>query len=147
MKYAGFWIRLVADILDSILLTLTSWMVEYFILGMVYWIGRFTAPFSDAFNAFTLQLLNIGIYFCIALPYYVIGHYRWGTTLGKKPLKIYVINAHDQASITLRQSVIRFFAYGLSYALFLCGFIMAAFQPEKRALHDLLAGTMSIRKG
>jgi uncharacterized RDD family membrane protein YckC len=154
VRYAGFWIRLVADIVDSLILTIASWIVEYALLGVFYlgWMmieksrGGGVPPFGEAFDAFRLQVLNIGLYFCVSFPYYVWGHFRWGTTLGKRPFGIYVLRADDHGSITLKQSIGRFFGYGLSYALFFCGFIMAAFHPDKRALHDLLAGTISIRK-
>jgi uncharacterized RDD family membrane protein YckC len=48
--------------------------------------------------------------------------------------------------ISLKQSWIRCLSYTLSYLPMCAGFIMAAFQPEKRALHDLIAGTVSIVK-
>ncbi len=154
VRYAGFWIRLLADILDGLILTVVSWILQMAILGVFYgiWValgrarGEMVPGFAEAFSPFFLQMFNVGVYFCIAFPYYVWGHFRWGTTLGKLPLRIYVVQAESLASVTLKQSIIRFFGYGLSYAIFLTGFLMAAFQPEKRALHDLLAGTVSVRK-
>jgi uncharacterized RDD family membrane protein YckC len=152
MRYAGFWIRLAADIIDSIILQLASYLIEFillwiFYLGWSFWLtqqGQTAPPFSDAFNALWLQIFNLGIYFVIAFPYFVWGHFKYGTTLGKLPFKIFVVQYSSGAPITLKQSIGRFFAYGLSYIVLCTGFIMAAFQPEKRALHDLLAGTASI---
>jgi uncharacterized RDD family membrane protein YckC len=34
--------------------------------------------------------------------------------------------------------------YTVSYLIIGCGFFMAAFHPQKKALHDLLAGTVSV---
>ncbi|OFZ79983.1 MAG: hypothetical protein A3K03_13245 [Bdellovibrionales bacterium RIFOXYD1_FULL_44_7] len=153
-RYAGFWIRFIADIIDSLILTIVSWILEYALLGLMYGLWSFYArnkglsvpPFSDAFNAFWLQVFNIGVYVVIAFPYYVWGHFRFGTTLGKRPFKIYVVDCESLGPITVGQSIRRFFSYGLSYALLCTGFLMAAFHPQKRALHDLLAGTVSVRR-
>ena len=46
----------------------------------------------------------------------------------------------------MKQSVVRTVGYALSYAPLGAGFLMAAIHPEKRALHDLIAGTVSITK-
>lgn len=90
-----------------------------------------------------IQLLFYGVYSCVAFPYYVWGHFRYGTTLGKKPFGIYVVSAADQGRLTLSQSIIRTAGYVLSSLPFACGYLMAAFHPRKQALHDLIAGTVS----
>jgi uncharacterized RDD family membrane protein YckC len=153
LKYAGFWLRLIADLIDSTILSAVSWLVEMMLLGAVFWIGVLVkgtgvphGAFSDSFNPFMLQIINLVVYAAVAAPYYVIGHYRWGTTLGKLPLKIYVVNAGDAKPITLKQSWIRFIGYLVSYLPLGTGYLMAAFHPEKRALHDLMAGTISVRR-
>jgi uncharacterized RDD family membrane protein YckC len=149
-RYAGFWIRLVADLLDTALLTAVSWFLELILLGAIYFVGAraqsFTGAFSDAFNPFFLQVFNAVLYVLLAIPYYVWGHLRYGTTLGKRPFRIYVVNASDHQPISMKQSWIRCLSYAVSYAPLCAGFIMAAYQPEKRALHDLFAKTVSIIK-
>lgn len=145
-RYAGFWIRLLADLLDTALLTAASWFLELFLLGAVYFTGARAQSFTDAFNPFFLQVFNGALYVVIAIPYYVWGHLRYGTTLGKRPFRIYVVNASDHQPISMKQSWIRCLSYAVSYAPLCAGFIMAAFQPEKRALHDLFAKTVSIVK-
>ena len=138
-KFAGFWIRLVAHIIDSLVLTVASTAPEY-LIAKIFGINL------EMSNAFLLQILNVGLYFCCAFPYYTWGHYRYGTTLGKRPFRIYVVNYKDQAPITVGQSIIRTLAYALSYLPFCTGYLMAAFHPEKRGLHDLVAGTVSVCK-
>jgi uncharacterized RDD family membrane protein YckC len=61
-------------------------------------------------------------------------------------LKIYVVDAKSFKPITLKQSVLRCMGYVVSGLPFLCGYLMAAFHPEKKALHDLIGGTVSIIK-
>lgn len=146
--YAGFWIRLWADIADGTLLTVVSWLLELALLGAVYGVRSALEgsqdSFWDAFNPMLVQVINLVLYAAIAFPYYVIGHFKYGTTLGKRPFRIRVVDARTYESVTFRQSVVRCLSYFLSYLPFSTGFMMAAFQPEKRALHDLIAGTVSI---
>jgi uncharacterized RDD family membrane protein YckC len=68
----------------------------------------------------------------------------WQATLGKKILNLRVT---DEAGnrISFARASGRYFAKFLSTFLMI-GFIMAAFTDRKRALHDILAGTL-VRKG
>jgi uncharacterized RDD family membrane protein YckC len=151
-RYAGFWIRLVADVIDTLLLTVAAWFLELMFLGIVYFVGasagvsQYHKPFNDAFNPFFLQVFNGVLYLLLAIPYFVWGHYRYGTTLGKRPFRIYVVSHDNLLPITLVQSWLRCVGYLVSYLPFGVGYIMVAFQPEKRALHDLMAKTVSIMK-
>jgi uncharacterized RDD family membrane protein YckC len=145
-RYAGFWIRLIADLIDTTVLTVASWFAELMILGIVYWVGHYAQPFQDAFNALWLQIANAVIYTIFAVVYYTWGHYRYGTTLGKKPFRIYVVSESTRQPISMKQSILRTVGYLVSYIPVGAGFLMAAFHPEKRALHDLIAGTVSISK-
>ncbi len=147
-SYAGFWIRLLADIIDSLVLTAVSWFPTYAMEALL--------ENSRPLTTLEVQYVSMGWYFLFAFPYYVFGHTRYGTTLGKKLFNIYVVEfdgnlprvTSDVATwkISLRKSIIRFFAYGLSYLILASGFLMVIVHPEKRGLHDLLSGSGSIRK-
>jgi len=151
IRYAGFWLRFVAEFIDSMLLTIASTVIELMFFGIWYWVrilltGDSGESFSQSYNALLFQVVNAVLYLLLAVPYYSYAHYRYGTTLGKVGLRIYVVNAADHRALSLRQSVIRCLAYTISYLPLMTGFLMAAFHPEKRALHDLIAGTVSIRR-
>jgi uncharacterized RDD family membrane protein YckC len=152
--YAGFWVRFLAHCIDSLILTFISCGLEFGVLGIFYCIkwmlllkqGETPPPFDEAFNAFFLQIFNAGLYFCCAFPYFVWGHFNWGTTLGKRLFSVYVLQEQTQEKITLQQSVARFFLYGLSYLPMGIGFLMVIFHPHKQGLHDLIAKTISVKK-
>lgn len=149
MKYAGFWVRLIAEIIDSVLLTIASYALVYAVIGVYYWVGVLYfggqgEGFHQSISGFWFQVLDMIFYMALAFPYYVWFHYKKGTTLGKVLLNIYVVNDKNFKPITLKQSVIRCLGYVVSGLPFLCGYIMAAFHPEKKALHDLIAGTVSV---
>lgn len=154
MRYAGFWRRLVAYVIDFFVTNVASFAVEEAVFGAMYGVYYVIAryhhapvkPYSDAFDPTLEQVVGVVIYLAIVLPYYIWGTYRFGTTLGKKPLRVQVVRMSDGGPITLRQSTLRCFGYAASYATFGCGFLMAAFHPQKRCLHDLIAGTVSVIK-
>ncbi len=153
-RYAGFWTRFVAWGIDSTIVTIASWLVQFAILGLIYnlmaWYqtrhGQTPASFFETFNFYWLQVFNVGFYASVAFPYYVWGHFKYGTTLGKYPFAIYVVNAADSSPLTLAQSIQRCLGYALSWLLFACGYLMAGFHPRKQGLHDLIAGTMSVTR-
>jgi uncharacterized RDD family membrane protein YckC len=49
--------------------------------------------------------------------------------------------AKDVRSLTTRQAIIRVLVTPLSFLLFFVGFWLALFRRDRRALHDLIAGT------
>jgi uncharacterized RDD family membrane protein YckC len=147
--YAGFWIRFVAAWIDIIVLNFATWFVELLILGVIYWTwllrSKGAVPsYASAFDPVLVQTVALLIYILLAIPYYGWGTYRFGTTLGKRPFRIYVVQEGTYANLTLRQSLLRCLAYVASYLPFGAGFAMAAVHPKKRALHDLIAGTVSV---
>jgi len=154
MHYAGFWRRALAHLIDFCITNGVSWGVEEALLramyGVYFLIARFhhvpMKPYDDAFDPMIEQGVSVVVFLAVALPYYVWGTYRYGTTLGKRPFRISVVNMADGGPITLRQSVVRCLGYVLSYLTLGCGFLMAAFHPQKRCLHDLIAGTVSVVK-
>lgn len=153
INYAGFWVRAVADLIDSLILDLIASMMIFLVLGAVYWIqilflaerGGNTPAFSDFFNPFWIQVELVVLRMIISFFYYSWITFWWGTTPGKLIFKIKVVKAKDLSAITLKQSIIRCLGYVLSYIPFGTGFLMVAFQPEKRGLHDFIAGTICIR--
>lgn len=153
IHYAGFWVRAVADLLDSLLLDVASCLVLLMVLGGVYWAKVAISPletsrpsFFETVDPFFIQILVIGIRGVLSVVYFTWTTYVYGTTAGKRALKIYVVSASSFSPLTLRQSLIRCLSYLVSYLPLGTGFLMVAFHPQKRALHDLIAGTVSLVK-
>ena len=78
-------------------------------------------------------------------------HWRWGQTLGKMAVDIRVVTCRptptspgwltDSGPLTLGCAALRQLASLLSSAIFGVGYLMAGLRRDKRALHDLIAGT------
>lgn len=152
-RHAGFWIRATADLIDSLVLDLATGMIALVGVGILFWTRLLIFKNPDItgegplglFNAFSVQIALVLIRGGLSIPYYTYSTYFYQATLGKWCLKVYVVSAQDHSRITLKQSFIRCFSYALSYLPFGAGFLMVLFNPQKRALHDLLAKTVCLR--
>ncbi len=131
VRPAGFWIRFVAIIIDFFFFLLVQsvlWVAGWAVWGAGIGAGRALWTATHLFNG----LIHAA---------YVIGfHWRWGQTFGKMLMQIRVVSV-DGGPLSLGQSIGRYFATFLSAIILDIGFIMAGLRSDKRALHDLLAGT------
>jgi len=128
---AGFWIRFVAVLIDGVVLILAQGIL--FAAGLIVWGGGMDA--GMAVKGVTSLFSSI-----IGAGYSIVFHWRWGQTLGKMALQIRVVSM-DGGPLSFGQSVGRYFATFLSALILGIGFLMAGARSDKRALHDLLAGT------
>jgi uncharacterized RDD family membrane protein YckC len=142
MRYAGFWIRFAAVFVDGIILRIVSAIVALiFGLGLGAAFGTTQQPGS--FSSTQILVTLIGFVIGVTYETYLIGKY--GATLGKMACKIKVVTPQGEP-ITYGCSFARYFAKILSALILFIGYIMAAFDPEKRALHDRICNTRVIYK-
>jgi uncharacterized RDD family membrane protein YckC len=138
MRYAGFWIRFAAYFLDSIIVGIFN-MVLGFIIGLVAAGGA--GP--DALTGLEVVLNLIGI--VIGVSYFTFFNGRFGATPGKMACGLKIVTADGQP-ITYLRAFARYWALMLSAFMLLIGFIIAAFDEQKRTLHDHICSTRVIRK-
>ena len=133
---AGFWIRLLAYIIDGVLLTLAFALVWPLVSGEAitdYW--QSTEAFSPG-DVFSL-VLN--------LVYYTGAIAIWSTTLGKRPFGLYVVRT-DGSRLSAARALARYLAYFLSAFTLGIGFILVGLRQDKRGLHDLVCDTVVIQR-
>ena len=83
------------------------------------------------------------IYFLWLFIYFAYSWAASGKTFGMAMLGVRVLAA-DGADATARQAVVRTLALPLSFLLLGLGFVGIVLQRDRRALHDLIAGTAVI---
>ena len=79
------------------------------------------------------------------LYYALLESSAWQATLGKKALGLEVTDMQG-ARISFGRATGRFFAKIISSIILCIGFIMIGFTEKKQGLHDMIAGTLVIRK-
>ncbi len=123
---AGFWLRLVAFAIDAV------WMAAV-ALAASFAAGGPTSSRGLAVASAVASLLGV------AVP--LAGWSRWGTTPGKRLLRLFVCPVEGGSGIPFGRSLLRLVGYLLSFSLFCLGFVMIGLSSSKRGLHDLIAST------
>jgi uncharacterized RDD family membrane protein YckC len=141
---AGFWIRCVASLVDGAILS-----VVMLVLLVAIGLGAgVTAVMGDP-AALAQAVLGLGaavaaISLVIPMLYEVIFVGLRGQTPGKILLNLKVIRM-DAGEVDYVKAFIRWIGKLASGFILGIGYLMAAFTTNKRALHDLIAGTRVIR--
>jgi uncharacterized RDD family membrane protein YckC len=76
--------------------------------------------------------------------YFAVSWSRGGQTIGMKPWRLRVVRG-DGMPVSPRHALLRFAVALVSLAVLGAGFWWALFDPQKRAWHDIAAGTLVVR--
>lgn len=144
IKYVGFWVRGTASSIDGIIVMVISLVLTYFVLAIAYIVLKPAPTFGEAFTGGFIQVINLGASVFVGIPYYVGFHRVKGWTIGKKILGFKVVDEKTLQPLTTGQSVWRYVGTWVSGLLLGAGYLMAAWNFKKKALHDMMAGTVSI---
>ena len=154
LPYAGFWIRFVAFLIDAVILSIPFFLVA---VGLIFRFGRFAllarrGRFGPPDAAFMGPMI-LGFFFAFAIFIVVRWLYFAGmessprqATFGKAAMSLLVTDLKGQP-LSFGHATGRFFAKIISGLIpFAIGYIMAGFTEKKQALHDMIAGTLVLRK-
>jgi len=156
VAYAGFWLRFVAHLIDSVIIGIAALFLIvplFFLMGGMAIIGslprgeiarpdigQFSALLSLIFVLAGVGVIGQWLYFA-----YLESGEKQGTW-GKQILGIYVTDLAG-SRITFGRASGRFFAKIISGLIPLgIGYIMAGFTERKQALHDMIASCLVLRR-
>lgn len=150
VEVAGFWRRTAAGLLDFALLLATAgpiaWGLHRLIdplpiapgaRGLDLWLSWFSADFG-------LLLGRIGPFLVLAALYFMVTVFWTGRTIGQRLLAIRVIDRHGQ-SPSLLVTAVRTLAQLAGTLAAALGPLWIAIDSERRAVHDVVAGTYVVR--
>jgi uncharacterized RDD family membrane protein YckC len=138
LRYAGFWLRLGALLIDAVLLAIVN-------VVLIALFGGFNVDPSDPSAGAGVGLAN-GIGGLINIAYFTLmeGGPRQAT-LGKSLLGLKVSDA-DGNPIGYGRALLRNIAKIVSSLILGIGYLMAAFTARKQALHDMIASTLVLKR-
>jgi len=128
---AGFWIRALAAGIDFVILFVVQSSLK--LIGVRLSGADLETSESLKPMVFLFTLIFAGAYTSVL-------HCLAGQTLGKMLVGIRVV-AGDEGPPPFGAALLRFAAYFASAAPVMLGFVIAGLRRDKRALHDLIAGT------
>lgn len=140
MEYASFWTRFAAFFVDGVITGIIGAMIG----GAIGMAWGASGALKNPNDILILQLVSIVVSMGVRAAYFIYFIGKSGQTPGKKLCKVRVVNA-DGSAVGYGKATGRFFGYFLSSFILYIGFLMAAWDDEKRALHDRLCNTRVIK--
>lgn len=137
VEYGGFWIRVLASLIDTLLLALLLYPILVAIYGRDYF-----DPQRTGFVAGPADFLLSYVAPTIAVVAFWI--YRQATP-GKMILSLRIVDAATGNAPSIGQCIGRYFAYFVSIIPLGLGLLWVAFDDRKQGWHDKLAGTVVVR--
>jgi uncharacterized RDD family membrane protein YckC len=159
MRYAGFWIRLVAKFLDNLIVGIVV-MIPFVIMIVAFAGSRGGAsgfafsPFNMGFNATDTGAELMANLFGVVFQFIIYGLGvlystfflgKYGATPGKMICQLKVVDANGN-KIGYGRALGRGAAEILSNIICSIGYIIAAFDGQKRTLHDHICNTRVVYK-
>lgn len=152
--YAGFWLRLVAYIIDAIVLTLGFVILIGLVAaivgaGFLRGLGQDMSGGENFFAPMFVLVILMVIFASLAggwIYYAWFESSEYQATPGKSALGLFVTDMEGRR-ITFARASGRFFAKIITglIPLFI-GYIMAGFTAKKQALHDMIANCLVLRR-
>jgi len=121
-RYAAFWERLVAQVIDAVILSVATGTVFTATVGAGMAISFFAPWLYEAFMTSS----------------------EWQATVGKRVMFIVVTDLNGNR-MSFARATGRHFAKYISVFLLGIGFVIAAFTAKKQALHDMIAETLVMK--
>jgi uncharacterized RDD family membrane protein YckC/ribosomal protein L40E len=150
LRYAGFWVRLLAFLINGIILYIVISIITAAIFISKYGQSSYSTLLStiSSGNLDSMVLTFLGIFFLtffiVTILYATISIGLWGRTVGKAALRIKVVKP-DGSRVSYWRALGRSLAYYLNGFTFGLTFLIIAFTNKKRGLHDYVADTVVIK--
>lgn len=133
--YAGFWIRVAAALIDTLLLVIVFSIPLTLIYGVDYWDPERQIQGAGGFLIQYVAPIVITVWFWI----------RYLGTPGKMALRLRILDARTGKAISTPKAIGRYLGYYVSALPLLLGFIWVGIDKKKQGFHDKLAGTVVVR--
>jgi uncharacterized RDD family membrane protein YckC len=143
LAFAGFGPRLVAYIVDAIIVTVAV-VVVAIAGGLVIGVGfAASGSASTAIGGGFLLVIAITV---VTLGYFPLFWAREGATPGMKMFGLLVVRDSDGGPISGGQAILRLIGYWVSSLVFYLGYIWIFIDKRRRGWHDLIAGTVVVQR-
>lgn len=137
-QYGGFWIRLGAVILDSVII----FCITFLAVRLLYGQGYLEWAMEGAAEGITRERF----FFNWVLPaVYSVGFWIVkSATIGKILVKVKIVDAKSGKPASPLQCIVRYLGYFVSALPLGLGFIWVAFDKRKQGWHDKIARTLVV---
>jgi uncharacterized RDD family membrane protein YckC len=148
---AGAVRRLVATLLDMAVFSGLSALLAYPLVGGIDW-AHALASYDTAVQTLSDPGLVthacgvLGLWTAAWWSYFVVGWGGAGATPGKRLLGLCLVDHRGRLPIGMARAALRLVAYMVSSLTLGLGHLLVLVRRDRRALHDILAGTRVVRR-
>ena len=135
LEYVGFWARVWASLIDSVLVCI----IVYPLLTMIY--GREYFSSTSLIKGPADLLLQLVLPAVAIIVFWIARQ----ATPGKMAIHAKIVDADTGAPMTRAQAIGRYLGYYVSILGFGLGFFSVGWDRRKQGWHDKLAGTVVVR--
>ena len=132
----GFWKRVLASIIDSILMLLVIFPILYMVYG-----GEYFTSTTMSHGALDMILQ----YLFPALAVILFWIYK-SATPGKMMIGAKIVDAKTGGPASAGKLILRYVGYFVAMIPLMLGILWVAWDPRKQGWHDKIAGTMVVNK-
>jgi uncharacterized RDD family membrane protein YckC len=155
-KYAGFWLRFVAYIIDYVILYVINLIILAPIMGMIgVGVASSAMDFSSMSEGDIVGMIKTILMAVVAgsivlmvvniLYYTLMEASKFQGTVGKIALGLKVTDANG-GKLDFVKALLRNVGKIVSGLVLMIGYIMAGFTEKKQALHDMFVGALVVKK-
>jgi uncharacterized RDD family membrane protein YckC len=137
MEYAGFWVRVGAALIDTLLILAITFPLLLAIYGQEYFDAEQTGLIAGPADFLISWVLPAAA----AIVFWMTRQ----ATPGKMALSLRVVDAASGNTLTAGQSIGRYLGYYVATLPLFLGIVWVAFDKKKQGWHDKLAGTVVVR--
>ncbi|CAM3518458.1 RDD family protein [Parendozoicomonas haliclonae] len=135
VEFAGFWIRLAATLIDTVIILVITLPLMYVIYGDAYFEqGLLYYGYADLLISYLFPIIAT-----------VVLWMRLSATPGKMVFHLKVVDERSYNKPGLGQSLVRYLGYFISAIPMGIGFLRVGWHKKKQGLHDTLARTLVIK--
>ena len=135
LEYVGFWLRLWATLIDSLIMIIITAPLLLMVYGRNYFLmtGLFQGPVDLLISQVLPAVLVIALWS------------TRNTTPGKMAIGAKIVDAKTGKAPSLGQYIGRYAGYFLAFLPLGLGLLWVGFDRKKRGWHDMLSGTVVVR--
>jgi uncharacterized RDD family membrane protein YckC len=135
LEYVGFWPRVLASVIDTLLIGVITWPLLTAFYGESYWDG-------DSFIQGPMDFILSWIFPAVAV---VIFWVTRQATPGKMAISAKIVDARTGNAPSTNQCIGRYLSYFIAMIPFFIGIIWVAFDEKKQGWHDKISNTVVVR--
>ena len=136
IHYSGFWIRLLASLIDTVWLLILTFALGWMIYGAIYFQStEFTQGYADLFITYVLPFILTILFW-----------YYKAATPGKMILGMRIVDANTLGKVSTGRLFVRYLSYYISMLVLGLGFLWVGWDKRKQGWHDKIARTLVIKE-